>query len=359
MSEIRINTINDASAMNDTFPLIALSGSAEERGAAHGHQLADSIASTIAFYAGLLKMSETDVQETGRYFQDQIARFHPEYCDEINALADAAHQPPEWIYVLNARSELISQQMECSSITFRDSGLIGQNWDFSKPLLDLVALLHITINSELQILTVTEPGIIGKIGLNSCGLGLCMNLLRLKRRCEGVPLHIVMRALLEASTLDQAQSIARSAPGSRLGCLVMANQTGKEFTIEYAGKNHWLLSPPGRISLHTNHYLGRRMTPEGGAFAGTHERLKTLAELTTILRQQNVNTMQRLLSDRSHSTWPVLQNWHTSLIPGYGDTGTIATVIMELPQRILHIRKGNAPDGAFLSYPVQRPEQPT
>ena len=351
------NSRVDNCAMNNAFPLITLTGSPEERGAAHGAQLADSIASTIAFYAGLLKMSEPDVQETGRYFRDQIARFHPEYCDEINALADAAHQPAEWIYVLNARSELISQQMECSTITFQDAGLVGQNWDFSKPLLDLIALLHITINSELQILTMTEPGIIGKIGLNSFGLGLCMSLLRLKRRCEGVPLHIVMRALLETTTLDQAQSIARTAPGARLGSLVMVNETGKEFTIEYAGKKHWLLSPPGRISLHTNHYLGRRLTPEGGVFSDSHERLKTLAGLTAILRHQNVATMQRLLSDRSHPTWPVYQNWHTSLIPGYGDTGTIATVIMELPQRILHIRKGNTPDASFLSYPVQRPEQ--
>lgn len=341
-----------SSTMTDAFPLITLSGSAEERGACHGTRMADSIASTIAFYAGLLKMTEEDVHATGRYFREQIERFHPEYCDEIDALADAAHQPPDWIYVLNARSELTSQPMECSTITFRDSGLIGQNWDYSKPLLDLAVLLHITVNDDLQILTLTEPGIIGKIGLNSSGLGLCLNLLRLKRRCEGVPLHIVMRALLETTTLDQAQNLARSASGSRIGCLTMANHTGKEFCIEFAGNNCWFLSPPGRISLHTNHYLGRRLTPESGVFVNSHERLKTLAGLTTILRQQNVATMQRLLSDRSHPSWPVHQTWHTSLTPGYGESGTIASLVMELPQRILHIRKGNDPEDPFLSYPV-------
>ncbi|WP_281645972.1 C45 family peptidase [Parendozoicomonas sp. Alg238-R29] len=344
--------------MTDCFPMITLSGSAENRGAIHGARLAENIASTIAFYAGLLRMTEADVHTTGRYFREQIHKFHPGYCEEIDALADAAHQPADWIYVLNARSELISQQMECSTITFRDNGLLGQNWDFSRPLLDLAVLLHITLDNNLQILTFTEPGIIGKIGLNNCGLGLCLNMLRLRRRCEGVPLHILMRALLETSSLEQARDLASSTPGARIGCLTMACNTGQEFCVEFAGNNCWFLSPPGQISLHTNHYLGRRLTPEGGIHASSHERLKTLAGLTTILRQQNIATMQRLLSDRSNSTWPVHQTWHTSLVPGYGEFGTIATIVMELPQRIMHIRKGNDPQGSFVSYPVLLPDQP-
>ncbi|MCL6269408.1 C45 family peptidase [Sansalvadorimonas sp. 2012CJ34-2] len=338
--------------MTDRFPLITLSGSAADRGAKHGAELSESIASTIAFYSGALRIPEEEVLTTGRFFRDQIQLFYPPYCDEIEALADAAHQPPEWIYLLNARSELISHPLECSTIIFRDSCLLGQNWDYARPLHDLVTLLQVNLDNDRSFLTVTEPGIIGKIGMNSEGIGVCLNMLRLRRRCEGVPIHILLRAILESTSIDHARELASSISGSRVGCVTVANNKNECFAIEYAGENRWFLTPPGRICLHTNHYLGKRLTPEGGVNTSSYERLRTLARLTMILHQQDTNTMQRLLSDRSNSTWPVHMSWCPSPYPGFSEAGTIATIIMELENRVMHIRKGNSPDTPFLSYSV-------
>ena len=339
--------------MTDSFPMITVSGSAEQRGATHGSSLKESIAATIAYYASRLRLPESDILSAGRAYRDHIYRFHPPYCEEIDALADAAGQPQEWIYVINARSELLNQLMECSTLTFRDSCLLGQNWDFGKPLLDLAVLMYITLDNGHQILTLTEPGMIGKVGLNSCGLGVCLNLLRLKRRCEGVPIHIVLRAMLETTSFEDAKHLAVSAPGDRVGCITVASDQNQEFCVEYAGSNCWFLSPPGRISIHTNHFIGRRLNSESGIYESSHERLRTLARLTSILRQQNISTMQRLLSDRSNKTWPVHTPWHTSPIPGLGEMGTIATIILDLAEGFMHIRKGNNPQDTFISYPVE------
>ncbi len=344
--------------MTDRFPFFTLSGTAEDRGAAHGSKLRESIASTVAFYANLLKMSDEDVLTTGRYFRKQTHSFHPPYCEEIDALADAAQQPPEWIYLLNARSELISHPIECSTITFRDSSLLGQNWDFARPLFEQVVLMQVTLENGHSFLTLTEPGIIGKIGLNSCGLGVCLNLLRLRRRCKGVPLHILLRAILESPDIDKAKEIVATTPGMRVGCITVADDHCHSFCIEYGGESCWFLSAPGRISLHTNHYLGKHLTPENSANISSYERFKTLARLTMILHQQDINTMQRLLSDRSNSSWPVFMSWHSSPSPGMGEVGTIATLIMELSQRVLHIRKGNDPANPFFSYSVNQPAEP-
>ncbi|CAM3735170.1 C45 family autoproteolytic acyltransferase/hydolase [Parendozoicomonas haliclonae] len=343
--------------MSESFPLIRLTGSPEQRGASHGHQLQEKIAATIEFYGHLLNIKEREVLDIGRYFQQQIQRQFPAYCEEIEALASAAEQIPEWIYVLNARSELISQSLECSTLTFRDACLLGQNWDFCETLQDLAVLLHITLENGHQLLTLTEPGIIGKLGMNSRGLGCCVNMLHYKRRCEGIPLHIVLRSLLEATSLEQARELAFSLPGSRVGSITAANNQNQSFCIEYAGERSWFLSPPGRINIHTNHYLGHRLNPESGAYQNSYERLRTLARLTSIFTTQNLHTMFRLLSDRSNPVYPVNRPCQTNDFSAFGNVGTLATVVMELSTGVLHIRKGNDLGEKIISYPVVDSQQ--
>ena len=58
---------------------------------------------------------------------------------------------------------------------------------------------------------ITEPGIIGKIGLNSSGLGVCLNILRINKRLDGVPVHIVLRAVLDATNINDALDRAKAS----------------------------------------------------------------------------------------------------------------------------------------------------
>ena len=58
--------------MTDSFPMLTISGTAEERGAAHGASLKEGIAANIAFYSGMLRLPETDIHSIGRYYREQI-----------------------------------------------------------------------------------------------------------------------------------------------------------------------------------------------------------------------------------------------------------------------------------------------
>lgn len=345
--------------MADTFPVLRLSGSAEERGAVHGASLSDSIAANVAFYGAILRMADREIRSLGRFVREQIHRFHPPYCTEIDALADAAGQSPEWIYVLNARSEVVSccvqpalPLMECSTVNFRDQGLLGQNWDAGKSLLDLAVLLDVTLKNGHQFLMMTEPGVIGKTGLNSCGLGLCLNLLHLKSRLRGVPLAVLVRALLESRDIGQARALVERVPGNKAACLTVSQGMNNGFCVEFSGGNHWFLSSPGRIAIHTNHYLGRRLTPDSGLFQGSYARFRTLVALSSILPRRDVTSLQRLLSNRSQAPWPVHMPWSPSPLAGVGEAGTLATLVMDLSAGVMHVRKGNNPAGKFVGYCV-------
>ncbi len=51
--------------------------------------------------------SEEAILEKAAHFQQQIKAFDAGYCEEIEAIAEAACVPPLWIYALNARTEII------------------------------------------------------------------------------------------------------------------------------------------------------------------------------------------------------------------------------------------------------------
>ena len=66
---------------------------------------------------------------------------------------------------------------ECTALCFQPTALLGQNWDWSSQLENLAVLLQIRVSENMTIQMLTEPGIIGKIGMNSQGIAACLNIL--------------------------------------------------------------------------------------------------------------------------------------------------------------------------------------
>ena len=58
----------------------------------------------------------------------------------------------------------------------------------------------------------TEAGIVGKLGFNSAGLGVCLNAIVTDRlNPDGTPLHVVLRGILDSRTLGDAITAAGRA----------------------------------------------------------------------------------------------------------------------------------------------------
>lgn len=144
----------------------------------------------------------------------------------MTGIAEGSERDLLDIVAMNVRSEIVFGQFSdgCTSLFCRDENYtyMGQNWDVSIIMLLFRALLltrwqwmeeqganivnvKIIQNGKPKINMVTEAGIIGKIGLNSCGVATCFNAIRVHGVNKNqIPCHIGLRLVLESTSAEEA-----------------------------------------------------------------------------------------------------------------------------------------------------------
>ncbi|MEZ4579205.1 MAG: C45 family autoproteolytic acyltransferase/hydrolase [Desulfobacterales bacterium] len=101
--------------------------------------------------------------------------------------------------------------MECHHPGVRKQKLMAQNWDWDMEMEELAVILDIETDTGTRILTMTEPGMIAKIGMNSHGVGVCLKFMSIENYTpEGIPSMSLLRAILESKDLDAARSVITS-----------------------------------------------------------------------------------------------------------------------------------------------------
>jgi hypothetical protein len=112
---------------------------------------------------------------------------------------------------------------------------------------------------------VTIAGVLGLLGVNDAGLGVCVNSIpQVPSAMEGLPVAFVVRRLLEARSAAEASDWCRSLPHATNqhyliadASLIVSLEASSEGVLEVT------LPAPDR-SLHTNHPLARGVRyPEG------------------------------------------------------------------------------------------------
>ena len=341
-------------AMNrpDAVPVMELGGDAYARGFAHGHALRERIGRMIDVYGGYFARPEAAVFTVARHFQRVIADFRGEYAEEIEAVAEGAGVDPLWIFALNARSEFLSSMplAECTALHYRGTPFLGQNWDWEKSLENLIVLARVTRPDGHRFLMMTEPGIIGKIGLNSAGLGVCFNFLPIAKPTNGVPVHILLRAVLDSGSLAQARAVIDRAGNGRSANVLVADRDGQRFDFEFAGDECFELPDDEEVLAHTNHYLGRDMVVMRELYENSSIRLARAADLSRAGKERSTDAMQSVLSDRADPANSICQSYQRRFLLGV--IGTVCSIVFDLEAGVMHFRKGNAPDAPFRRYRV-------
>ncbi len=340
----------------DHFRKLTISGTAFKRGRMHGEMLADEIAQTVSFYRAIFKLPEDVILERAAYFRDVIADFSPDYAEEINGIAQGCGMDPLWITALNARTEILAlsalnQANECTALSFPATSLLGQNWDWGKPLESLCVMLRIERADGHVITMMTEPGIIGKIGMNSTGLGVCLNILTLGRELGGVPIHVLLRGILDCTSIDQARALIERAGSGKSSNVLVGNASGDCFDSEFAGDEVFTHRAVDGTLIHTNHYLGKDINAtDDPKFASSYARMHTATTMAANRNGDTIAAMRDILSDASNNELPILRPY----IPddSVQELGTVCSIIMDLSAREMHVRKGPDPARAFKVYAV-------
>ncbi len=156
---------------------------------------------------------------------DSIARVAPVHADEIAGIAEGAGRPVREIAAINARTEILvaanpTGVTECSSVISAPPGgppFAVQTWDWYDAMTDGWFHWRFPHPDGRVVETVTEFGMLAKIGVNAEGVGVMLNMLHHANDAErvaegtiGYPVHLLSRRILdEATSLDDAAKIVQ------------------------------------------------------------------------------------------------------------------------------------------------------
>jgi hypothetical protein len=342
--------------------IIDASGSPRELGRVQGEELRSVIATGIrrwfdvvephsrmsgdAFVASFLGATD---------FVAAIERHAPELLEEVRGIAEGSGQSfdvilayqmmdEEWAYrVALARSRRASVEA-CSAVgVLREgSSLVAQNMDLPSHYDGTQALLRLRPDGGPAVMVFTPAGMIGTTGLNSAGVGVCVNaMFQVRHASSGLPVGFVLRAMLRKDSAADAIALLKSVPHATGQNYVVGDP---ESIADYEASPRQVREVPAknRQVAHTNHPLVNDDLDPGGRDdpdSTTIERLKKLeADLSRLGGNVTADDVKRTLSDRSV---PVC-------VPRGSTWMTLGSLVMELAARpVLHYAPGPPADTPY------------
>lgn len=260
-----------------------------ERGIAYGGALAQQVRDTIALYRdayAVMGVPSGVAESVVDASIDAVRAWAPAIAAELDGIAVGADVPLADLMLLTARTEILAHApvdaLECSTIVALHDDrrpMTMQTWDWHGELAPTGVLLEIPLEGRV-VRTFSETGMVGKIGVartaDGRGLGLHFNILHhdSDRSAVGVPVHVVARRILdEASTLDEAVAIARSATVGASTVLTVveaasAHGSARAACIELSPARVAVVMPIDDYLAHTNHFLDPGLA-EGEATSDT------------------------------------------------------------------------------------------
>jgi isopenicillin-N N-acyltransferase like protein len=293
-----------------TTPTVFRSAAAApgDRGLHLGRAFPDRIRRAWHFYDQLFEAAGAapqDVTDWGLAAFDHIGALAPDLAEEIDGIARGSAMPLHRIAALNARTEILGrfgrQHPECSTIVHTpDDGrppVTTQTWDWHDGMRDGWFVWTIEHPDGRVVHTVTEYGIVGKIGVNSLGLGLHFNILGHRRdqsadhQGRWLPVHVLARLVLDrCATVGEAKALAVGTPVAASSSLTLCSYEegrARAATVEVSPAGA-ALHQPGQDGylLRTNHFVDARLAlgeALGTDEPDTYHRLKALFGRTAAL----------------------------------------------------------------------------
>ena len=353
------------------YPHVRVRGDYGERGRQYGEAAHDRVHFSLQAYERVF--SHYAGWDWGQVCREAmrhipaIETLEPGYLEELRGIAEGAGVEFEDILALNVRTEVMfsaraRQAMktseapaECSSFLFMPQvmanghTLVGQNWDWLVHCYDTLVVLEVEQERKPDFVTVVEAGLLCKVAMNSSGLGLATNALVTAddRGEEGIPYHVVLRAIVDCDSVTDVLATVQKMTRSSSANYLVAHGDGVGVDIESAPGDFsrvYVLLPEHGVILHTNHFLSPRFDRTEISLWAMPDSAVRLARCGAALegasRPFAVGDIQRMLAD--HADYPNGVCAHRDERDHPQEQGaTIASVIMDLDERGLWLTDGN------------------
>jgi isopenicillin-N N-acyltransferase-like protein len=287
--------------------------------------------------------------------------YAPDTFEELVGTAEAAGVTPERLMMLNARNMLSARRpagctsvMAGASATVSGVGLAGQNWDNDPAMDEFSIVLTRRPSGKPSVTTWGQVGLVGYIGFNSEGIGVCMNALNGPSTSEGVPWYFVVRSIYEQSSLDGAAATVGRAKRAVTANAAMITREGAA-DIEATPDEVRVLrhDDTGRL-VHTNHcvhpdLVANNETHAGAIYGQSFDR-KARAEriLADGTQKTSIDDVKAILSD--HDGYPTSICRHPNDDPSTGWQRSVVSIILEPDAGRMHVSRGNPCEAPYEVY---------
>ena len=367
------------------FPEVRASGSPGAMGETHGKAAAAAIKRNVDFYVGWLAtatgLRPKELLLEAARFAPVLGTHTPDLLEEIKGIARGSGRSVNEILAVNARTDLLvvgrrkkktkksKANPGCTAAALfhrtKHSGAwrtaLGQTWDWTPKLKGNQILLRLKPNSGPRLTTFTEAGMVAKIGLNEHRLGVCLNFLAHPSDDPegkvGIPVHCLLRVVLQSETFSQAVLQMFSLPRCASACFTLAQHANKgapsavslELTPSAVGHLNGVRLPDGAMVAHTNHFItpALSLTTRGKEGPSSLNRLKQALAGARDLAAKVPDPparLRKILASRDGLPYCISRT-------GEADSFTLAGVVMDLATNQVWLVDGAPHAGTWIKRP--------
>jgi len=281
----------------------------------------------------------------------------PTFLGEASPAADAALAAnraaglPDWLD--DAALDPAIQDGECTAMAVGAGASanghtwLAQNWDWLGRQRQALVLLQGHDGRGTRFTTLTEGGMLAKIGVNQHGFALGLNILRSLQdgTRPGVPVHVLLRRLLSCRSLAEARGVLGAlAAGPGFGAasnIPCADAQGEVACFELAPAGWAELAPQDGIVVHSNHFVCGALLPLQAPMSPA---LSSASRLDTARRHAGAGapdlaSLQRFLRDESDGHLSVCRRPDPAL-PTEARVESVAGIVIDCDERAMWV----APD---------------
>ncbi|TRX91061.1 hypothetical protein FHL15_008043 [Xylaria flabelliformis] len=337
---------------------IKCTGSPYEIGVTHGITAKEKITGSIDFYTRLFQTSCSltwpEVRQEAATYVQPLETITPRYIEEIKGIAEGSDSSFLDILALNIRTEIMFGLFSdvgkdvarvpsdgCTSLGWltESRSFLGQNWDWMVEQGRNLVVCHVSQPGTgiPDFSMVTEAGIIGKIGLNSEGVGCCLNAIK----CRGVdpsklPIHFALRKVLESPSRVAAVEAIKQVGVAGSGHILIGDATGStglECTSKWVKE---VTMDDSKRVCHTNHLiLDKSDVDEPPWLEDSPARLARIRELTARITEPTLDAIMDAFQDTEGYPGSINRRQE-----GKSVAETLFTIVMDLSNRSARVTFG-------------------
>lgn len=355
---------------------LQLSGSFQELGYQHGLLGKEEVLQSLNTYERLFfefsQLSWKQARAVALQHLGSIEKYDGDLVEEMEGVSKGAGVDFEDILALNCRSEIaltggekgVSFSDGCTAIAvcppLSSDVIIGQNWDWKGEQKKSLLLLKISQPNKPKITMITEGGIIGKIGMNEYGIGVCLNALLTDKSSREVPIHLGLRGVLNSESLHEAISRVKNGQMASAANFLIGHSEedgdGLAFNVEVSSFGIEMEGNREGKVVHTNHICSptlKEHLQDQNEFIYEDSmirksRAEQLVEIKAVAGQKVTEEHFKEWFSDTYNAPNSINSFENMSNPPHRRMETVFSVIMNLSKRRMWVCEGKPAEGQYV-----------